>query len=189
MIIKLFFSIIVFILLKIFIVKFDYKDYFNIMISLLLSITCFIYITSNSRSLIYLIFILSISLIVYSFHNNDNSDSSIIVLNGNILFKNMYKNNYSIYSLFKDIKKNNLSFIDDRLCAILENNKLVFYSKDDMVNKPISIIINGNICYKELSLIGKNKRWLRKRVEENNHIIEEIFYSFYYNNKLYIIKK
>ena len=101
----------------------------------------------------------------------------------------MYKNNYSIYSLFKDIKKNNLSFIDDRLCAILENNKLVFYSKDDMVNKPISIIINGNICYKELSLIGKNKRWLRKRVEENNHIIEEIFYSFYYNNKLYIIKK
>ena len=189
MIIKLIFVIFILFILKLFIVKFNFKDYFNITLSLLLLFFSYLYILSNGIFLIIPIFIISLSLIIYSYFKIDSGDSSIIILNGNINFKNLFKNNYTLSSLFKDIRKNKISFLDDNICGILKDNELVFYSKNIRLDRPISIIINGSICLKELYTIGKNKKWLNRRVEENNCNIDDIFYSFYYNNKLYLIKK
>ena len=174
---------------KLFIIKYDYHDYFTILLSFIFSFFSVIYITSNDIKIVVVLLVISISMIIYSYLRLDSSDSSIIIINGNINFKNMFKNNYSLSELFKDIKKRKLAYFDKDICAIINNNKLDIYSKSINIDKPISLIINGNICLKELYLIGKNKSWLLNRVEKNNSNIEDVFYSFYYENRLYIIKK
>ena len=189
MIIKLIFVIFIIFIIKLFVIKFDFKDYFNITLTLLLIFFSYLYILSKGIFLIIPIFIISLSLIIYSYFKMDSGDSSIIILNGNINFKNLFKNNYNISLLLNDIRKNKIRFLDENLCGILKDKEIIFYSKSIRLDRPISIIVNGNICLKELYTIGKNKKWLNKRVEENNCNIEDIFYSFYYNNKLYMIKK
>ena len=101
----------------------------------------------------------------------------------------MIKNKYSITSLYSDLKKNNISFLNRDICAILNNKKLVFYTKEEVVGKPRTIIIDGKICFNELYMIGKGVKWLNRMIINNDTDIKDIFYSFYYNNKLYIIKK
>jgi len=189
MIIKLIFIIFIIFILRLFIIKFDFKDYFNITLTLLFIFFSNLYILSSGIFLVIPIFIISLSLIIYSYFKIDTGDSSIIILNGNINFKNLFKNNYSITLLLNDIRKNKLSFFDENICGILKNKEVTFYSKNIRLDRPISIIVDGNICKKELYTIGRNKKWLNKRVKENNCNIEDIFYSFYYNNKLYMIKK
>ena len=188
-IIKLIFIMIILFITKLFIIKYDYHDYFTILLSFIFSFFSVIYITSNDIKIVVVLLVISISMIIYSYLRLDSSDSSIIIINGNINFKNMFKNNYSLSELFKDIKKRKLAYFDKDICAIINNNKLDIYSKSINIDKPISLIINGNICLKELYLIGKNKSWLLNRVEKNNSNIEDVFYSFYYENRLYIIKK
>ncbi len=189
MIIKLLFVIIILLILRIFLIRFDYRDYFYVTLTLLLIIICYFYIFSNSLLFIIPIFVISISLIVYSFVSSKTSDNTVIILNGNINFKNMFKNNFSIINLLEEIKKNNISFLDENICAILIDKKLIFYSKREKLNRPVSLIIDGNICLQELNKIGKSRTWLFNKLLEQKCNINDIFYSFIYKNKLYLIKK
>lgn len=189
MIIKLIFILFIIFIIKLFIIRFDYHDYFIVLLSIFFCLFSIIYITSNDLKIVLLLFIISLSIIIYSYLRTDSSDSSIVIINGNINFKNMFRNNYSIKSLFNDIKMKKLAYFDQDICGIINNNKLEIYSKNINIDKPITLIINGNICYKELYIIGKNKRWLLNSVENNKSNLEDIFYSFYYDNRLYIIKK
>ena len=189
MIIKLLFIIFIIFIIKLFVIRFDYKDYFNITVSILFSFFSYLYIMNNNILFLFVIIILSISIILYSLYKQDSNDSSIVFINGNINFKNMIKNNYSLLNLVKDLKRNNMLFINSDTCGVLIDKKLIFYSKNDIYNRPVSLIINGKIFYKELLLIGKSKKWIEKKVRNSNYLLSDIFYAFYYKNKLYIIKK
>ena len=189
MIIKLLFVIFVFLILKVFLIRFDFHDYFNVVLSLLLVFICYLYIFGESFIFIIPIFVICLTLIVYSYISSKTSDNTIIILNGNINFKNMFKNNYSISNLLDETKRNKVPFLNEDICAILVNDKLVFYSKNHNFNIPVTLVIDGKLCLYELKKIGKSRNWLFNRLLEQKCNIEDVFYSFFYNQRLYIIKK
>ena len=88
MIIKLFLIILIIFVIKLFIIKYDFNDYFNITISCLFLLFSYLYIMNKNIYFLIIVLLLSISLIVYSIFKSNSSDSSIIFINGNINFKN-----------------------------------------------------------------------------------------------------
>ena len=189
MLFKVLLIILITFVIKLFVIRFDFRDYFNITISFIYILFSYLYIMNKNILFFLIIIILSISLILYSYYKQENNDYSVLFINGSINFKNMLKNNYSLLNLVKDLKNNKISFINSDTCGVLIDNKLVFYSKDNICNKPVSVIVNGNIDYKELYIIGKSKKWIEEKINEKKYKLEDIFYAFYYNERLYIIKK
>ena len=51
------------------------------------------------------------------------------------------------------------------------------------------IIIDGNIDIDALKNIKKSESWIKNALENEDILLSEIFYAFYKNKKLYIIKK
>ena len=64
--------------------------------------------------------------------------------------------------------------------AILETNgKLSIFKKSESDNKyPIPVIINGIIDEETLVQIKKSKNWIRKQLDKQNVILNNIFYCF-----------
>ena len=190
MIVKFIFFLLILLFIKIFILKFDYRDYFVISVTLLIIFLGYLYIFTDHISLIIFIFIASISLIIYSFCSSQNEDSRLIITDGVINFKNMYKNNYSIYSLVKDLKEIGISNLNNNNCGILKNGKLyIYYKKKVLVKYPIPIIFDGNIDKNGLDLIKKNRQWLLNILDKKEVDYDCILYAFYFKKNLYIIKK
>ena len=54
-------------------------------------------------------------------------------------------------------------------------------------NLPFPLILDGEVQKDTLDYLDKNEKWLYKNL--NNERIENIFYAFYKNNKVYIIKR
>ncbi len=185
MIIRLLFVLFIVFITKIFIARFDFNDYFNITVSFLFILFNYIFIIYGSKRVVLLILLIALFLIIYSYNKLDSSNSSIVIINGKINFRNMIKNKYSILQLLKDLKNNKI-ILNNKVCGIIVNNKIELYYKE-YINRPISLIINGSICYKELELIGKDENWLNKKI--SNIDINSIIYSFYIGKVLYIIKK
>ena len=189
MIIKLLFILIIIFLIKLFIIRFDYHDYYIVTCTILLILFGYLFLIYNNIIFSLIIVFISLSIIIYSYFFNNSNNTSIVFINGNIMFKNIKRLNYSVIDLFKELRKNNISIIDKDICGIIENNKLFFYLKENVSNKPVPIIINGVICINELKMIGKDSFWINKYIDKKNILLKDIFYSFYYNNKIYIIKK
>lgn len=190
LIFKLFLLILIFLFIKIFIVRFDFHDYFTISITLLIIFFGYLYIVSNHVFLILLIFISSVSLIIYSFFYHDSSESSLIIVDGVINFKNMYKNKYSITTLLNDLKSTGVSFLNKNNCGVLKDGKLVlYYRRNTFIKYPIFIIFDGKIDYDGLNLIKKKDKWLDNILKKEKVDCQNVFLAFYYKRNLYLIKK
>lgn len=188
MIAKLLFIVFLLFLIKVFVIKFYFKDYFFISISLLFIFFSYMYITTSFNSYIFLIIILGLIIIIYSNSNKDIEDSSIIMLDGNINFKNLLKNDISLFLLVKELKKRKINFLSNEYCGILNNGKIQIYQKENK-EFPITLILNGNINSQGIKKIYKTTKWLDNYLNENKIKKEEILYAFYYQTKIYIIKK
>ena len=51
------------------------------------------------------------------------------------------------------------------------------------------LILDGEINKKTLQFIHKDKIWLKEELAKKNLEIQNIFYAFYKNKKIYLIKK
>ena len=51
------------------------------------------------------------------------------------------------------------------------------------------LIIEGDIQEETLKNINKDKEWLVNKIHNKGLLIKDVFYSFYKNNKVYIINK
>ena len=171
-----------------FVFKFYYKDYFFVSVSLLFIFFSYMYITTNFKNCIFLIILLGLVIIIYSNSNKNIEDSSIIVLNGNINFKNLLKNDISLFLLVKELKKRKVNFLSNDYCGILIDGKIQLYLKENK-ELPIPLVLNGNINYQGIKKIFKTDKWLSKYLNESKIKKEEILYAFYYQTKIYIIKK
>lgn len=189
MIVKLLFILFIIFILKIFIIKFDFHDYFNICSSILLLFFANLYVVGNSKFYLILVLITSISLIIYSYFNLNSYDNSIIIMDGIINFKGMIKNRYSLSLLMENLKEKNVSILNENVCAILQNKKLVFYLKKNDKNDIVVIVADGEIKSYGLNLINKNKKWLEKIMLKNKCSIDSIMLAFMYDSIFYIIKK
>lgn len=117
---------------------------------------------------------------------------SIIIKKGRINFEEMQIQRYSLEDLLSQLRELSVKSLDEVDYAILETNgKLsLFLKKDDKKRTyPMPLILDGKIEEDTLSEINKTKEWLNKELNKKNIKLEDIFYSFYKNRKLYIIEK
>ena len=104
----------------------------------------------------------------------------------------MKKQRYNIDDLLTQLRGNSIKSIEEIDYAILETSgKLsIFKKKDDKKsNYPLPIIMNGNIDNELLKKIDISLDWLLKEIEKQNIELNNIFYGFYENKKLFIIEQ
>ena len=118
---------------------------------------------------------------------------SLIIANGNVNYKEMVRQRYSMDDLLLSMRQNGIKSIDEIEYAFLEpNGKLsifkynVFKTKS---NYPMPIIVEGSLQEKALNFIKKDKKWLEQALEKKGLKIEDVFYAFKKKNKIFLIKK
>ena len=117
-----------------------------------------------------------------------NGKPSVIINKGKINIKEMIKQRYNLNDLLTNLREQNIKTINEVDYAILETNgKLSTFKKDKTREKtfPLPIIIEGKVEYDTLKLLDKDLSWL---LDKLNTDISNIFYGFYKDNNIYIIK-
>jgi len=117
---------------------------------------------------------------------------SLIILNGKLNFKELVKCRYSLDNILVELRQNSIKSISDVEYAFLETNgKLSVFKYNFLKTKsdyPMPIIIEGNIDNNTLKYINKSKIWVLNELRKRKVKLENVFYAFYKNSKLYIIK-
>ena len=117
---------------------------------------------------------------------------SVMINWGKINFKEMVKQRYNIDDLLTQLREQHVKSIEEVDYAILETSgKLsVFKKKDNRFGDyPLPLILDGKIQEDTLKQIQKTEKWLQKTLTEEKVNIEEIFYAFYQEKNIFIIKK
>ena len=112
----------------------------------------------------------------------------VIIKNGKLNFEEMKKLRYGLDDLISQLREQGIKSIEEVNYAVIENNgKLSIFNND--TEYPLPIIMDGEIDYKVLRDMNKNKEWVYKILKNKNIKLENVFYAFYTKNKTYIIKK
>jgi len=131
-----------------------------------------------------------ISLKSVKFKTLIDSRPSLIIKDGNINFKEMERQRYSLEDLLTQIRDKGIKSLDEIEYAILENNgKLSTFLYDNKNVYPLPLVLDGEIQYETLVDINKSKEWLLKILKFEKVDLENVFYAFYKNNKCFIIRK
>lgn len=122
------------------------------------------------------------------FRNFIEGVPSVIIKDGKIKFKEMYNIRYNLDDLISQLREQGIRSIEEVRYAVLENNgKLSVFT--DGQDYPMPIILDGIIDINVLKEINKSKSWINKILKEKKLSLEDVFYAFYTNNKLFIIKR
>ena len=121
-----------------------------------------------------------------------DGEPSVIISRGKINFKEMLKQRYNLDDLLTQLRGQSIKSIEEVDYAILETSgKLSTFKKSDDKKStyPLALILDGKLNEDVLVQIRKSKIWLRKELEKEKIRLEDVFYGFYKNKKLYIIEK
>lgn len=121
-----------------------------------------------------------------------DGEPSVIIEKGEINFKEMKKQRYNLDDLLTQLRGNSIKSIEEVDYAILETSgKLsIFKKKEDKKSLyPLPIIVDGRIDKDLLKKTDISHDWLIKEIEKENLKLENIFYAFYKNKKLFLIEK
>lgn len=113
---------------------------------------------------------------------------SVIINNGKIQIKEMIKQRYNLDDLLTQLREENFKSISEVDYAILETSgKLSVFKKENSkkVTFPLPLIVEGKIEYDNLKLLNKDTNWLLNNLKTD---ISNVFYGFYKENNIYIIK-
>ncbi len=134
-----------------------------------------------------------LSLKFNKFRNILDGKPSLIINRGIINYKEMMKQRYSLDDLLLELRNNGIKDLRDVEYAVLENNGNLNIFKYDFLDfnssNPFPLILDGVIQKSTLDYIDKSEEWLQDYLKENNLLKKDIFYAFYKNNKIYIIKR
>lgn len=117
---------------------------------------------------------------------------SIIINKGTINFKEMVKQRYNIDDLLTQLRQQHIRSIDEVDYAILETSGQlsVFTKRNKQIGDfPLPLVLDGDIQIETLKNINKNKKWLKEELIKKRVNLEDIFYAFYKDNNLIIIKQ
>ena len=120
-----------------------------------------------------------------------DGEESIIIDNGKVNFKEMVKQRYNLEDLLTQLRARKVKSIEEVEYAILETSgKLSVFTKDSLNcgSYPLPIILDGKIQNKVLQHLKKNKNWLESLLKEKKVNLEDVFYAFYKDKQLFIIK-
>ncbi len=118
---------------------------------------------------------------------------SLIIANGKINYREMVKQRYSMDDLLLSLRQKEIRNIEDVEYAFLEpNGKLSVFKYNFFKLKsayPMPLIVDGRVQDKALKYIRKTKAWLEMELSYKKLKIKDVFYAFYRNKKIYIVKK
>lgn len=121
------------------------------------------------------------------------SKPSVIINHGVINYKEMIKQRYSLDDLLVCLRQASIKSIEDIEYAFLESNGKLSIFKYNLFKTdsayPAPIIVDGVIQENTLKNIRKNKIWIKLYLRNQNINLEDIFYAFYKNGKIYTILK
>ena len=134
-----------------------------------------------------------LSLKFNKFRNILDGRPSLIINRGIINYKEMIKQRYNLDDLLLELRSNGIKNLKDVEYAVLENNGKLNIFKYNFLNaesaNPFPLILDGIIQKDTLNYLEKDEKWLNKYLRDNNLKKDEIFYSFYKNNEIYVIKR
>lgn len=113
---------------------------------------------------------------------------TIIIKNGKLNFTEMSKLRYSLDDLLTQLRLQGVKSIDKVKYAVLENNGDLSIFKDDS-DYPLPLILDGVIDYEVLKEINKDYNWILNILKNKNLLLEDVFYAFYTNNKVFVISR
>lgn len=118
---------------------------------------------------------------------------SLIINKGKINYKEMIKQRYTLDDLLLEIRYQGVKSLDEIEYAVLENNGKLSVFKYNFLkldtNNPFPLVLDGIIQKDTLRYIHKSKFWLDDKLSKQNTTVKDVFYAFYKNDKVYIIKK
>lgn len=117
---------------------------------------------------------------------------SVIINKGIVNFKEMVRQRYNLDDLLTQLREQHIRTIEEVDYAVLESSgKLSVFKKNN--NKfgdyPLPLILDGIIQENTLIQINKTKSWINKTLSNRNILLSDIFYAFYKDKELYIIKR
>ena len=132
------------------------------------------------------------SLKVPKIRNFLDGSPSFIIKNGKINYNEMIKQKYNLDDLLSQLREKGYRSIEEIEYAILENNgNLSIFNYNKLKNKsplPFPIILDGVIQYQTLRYLDKNIEWVNLILKKKNICLDEIFYAFYKDKSIFIIK-
>ena len=116
---------------------------------------------------------------------------SVIINKGVINFKEMVKLRYNIDDLLTQLREKQIKSIDEVEYAVLETGgKLsIFKKKEDPGDFPLPLIVDGNIENDTLKELEKSESWLVETLKKQKAKIKDVFYAFYKEKELFVIKQ
>ena len=121
-----------------------------------------------------------------------DGNPSIIIKEGKINYKEMMKQKYNLEDLMIQIREKGYRSIEEIEYAILENNGTLSVFPYPQSKKktplPLPIILDSNIQEHTLKVLNKDKEWVYQMLEKKKIEIEDVFYAFYKDNNIFIIK-
>ena len=135
------------------------------------------------------IIVAKISLKSPKFREKIEGEPSVIINRGKVNFKEMLQQRYNLDDLLTQLREQSIKSIEEVDYAILETSgHLSVFKKDDESNYPLPVILDGKVQEETLVQIKKDREWLDQVLEENKTTIKDVFYAFYKNKDLFIIK-
>ncbi len=118
---------------------------------------------------------------------------SLIIVCGRLNYKEMVRQRYSLDDLLLALRQKGLRDISEVEYAFLETNgrlsifpyKRFHFSSD----YPMPLIVDGEINENTLEKIGKSQAWLLQELNDKHLKLKMIFYAFYKNHQVFLIKK
>lgn len=117
---------------------------------------------------------------------------SVMINHGVVNFKEMVKQRYNIDDLLTQLREKQIRTLEEVDYAVLETSgKLsVFKKKNNRFgNYPLPLILDGKVQDNTLKDIKKSNGWLNRILNKERLNLEDIFYAFYKNDELYIIRQ
>lgn len=115
---------------------------------------------------------------------------SVIINRGKVNFKEMEKQRYNLDDLLTQLRSKSIRSIEEVDYAILENNgRLSVFTKGKTDTYPLPLILDGEIEEDALRQLNKDKTWLFDLIRKERVARKDIFYGFYKDKKIYVIKK
>ena len=117
---------------------------------------------------------------------------SFIIKNGKINYREMIKQKYNLDDLLTQLREKGYRNIEDIEYAVLENNgTLSVFPYNSLRNRtplPMAIILDGKIQSDVVREMGKNNNFVYALLEKRNMKLSDIFYAFYKDKNIFIIK-
>lgn len=127
-----------------------------------------------------------------TFRNLFDGKTSIIINHGILNYKEMIKQRYSLDDLLLSLRGEGIKSVDEVEYAFLESNGKLSIFKYNLFktdsNYPMPLIIDGVIQETTLKNIHKTKLWLKTYLKKQETDLPNVFYAFYKNHKVYLIK-